>query len=128
MEKRNILFGLTAATLMLVMAQSGIAQDAAGAGSTALGTLQEAITGNIGLILGLGITVMGLWTWIVGQKTGAGLTMVVGGVLITLAPGLFNGARTMMGGVINQFSGGNATAVQGGGQVLNDSGSGARNH
>jgi hypothetical protein len=119
MEKRNLIFGLAAiALLALVVIDPTFAQDstsggqgAGEAGSTALGTLSNAITGNLGLLLGLGITILGLWTWIIGQKTGAGITMILGGVLLTLAPGLFNGARNMIGGVVDQFSGGNTATV-----------------
>ena len=121
MQKRNILFGLAAVAFLTVMAidptfaQNGGSVGGSGtagaAGNTALNTLEATVTGNLGLVLGLGITILGLWTWIVGQKTGAGITMIIGGVLLTLAPGLFNGVRGMIYGIVDQFSHGNATKV-----------------
>ena len=122
MDKRTLMLGVAAAALMtLVIIDPTFAQSAggssgsgaAGAGSAAKSTLENILTGNIGLLLGLGITVLGLWTWIIGQKTGAGIVMIIGGVLITLAPGLFNGVRSMASNVVDQFSdGGGITEVK----------------
>lgn len=112
---KSILFGLASAALMLVVADPAFASTAGGeasrAGGDAAQTLVSVITGNIGLMIGLGVTILGLWTWIIGQKTGAGLTMVVGGVLITMAPGLFKGARDMAVGVVGDFGGGDVYNV-----------------
>lgn len=109
MKQRTLLFSVAAVALMaLVIANPALAQgtgDVGDAGSAASQTLVSVITGNIGLLIGLGITVMGLWTWIIGQKTAAGLTMVVGGVLLTMAPGIFKGARDMAVGVVEGFGG-----------------------
>ncbi|PZP39337.1 MAG: hypothetical protein DI585_04470 [Pseudomonas fluorescens] len=109
---KSIFLGLAAAALMVAFADPAFAQAtgsaggaASGAGSAATATLIGVITGNIGLLIGLGVTLLGLWTWIIGQKTGAGLTMIVGGVLITMAPGLFNGVRSMATGVMENFGG-----------------------
>ena len=113
MNQRTLIFGMAAVALMaLVVVDPVVAQQAGTAGATAKSTLENAITGNLGLILGLGVTIAGLWTWIIGQKTAAGLTMIVGGVLLTLAPGMFNGARKMLGGVVDQFSGGQTDIVE----------------
>lgn len=121
MDKRNFTFGLAAVALMALMAaQPALAQNAGSAGATALSTLTDAVTGNLGLLLGLGITILGLWTWIIGQKTGAGIVMIIGGVLLTLAPGLFNGARKMVGGVVDQFSGGQTDTVDRNDSVTTD--------
>ncbi len=109
MNQRTLLFSAAAVAVMaLAVANPAFAQsggEAATAGAAAVDTLVGAITGNIGLLIGLAITVAGLWVWIIGQKTGAGLTMVIGGVLITMAPGLFKGVRDMAVGVVGQFSG-----------------------
>lgn len=110
---RDIAFTAAAVAFMaLAVANPSFAQEAAGAGQNALETLEAAITGNIGFFIGLGITLLGLWTWIIKQETGAGVVMIIGGVLITMTPGIFNGAKSFIGGVVNQFSGGNTTTVQ----------------
>lgn len=80
------------------------------AGADALDTLQGILTGNIGLTIGLAILVLGLITLITG-KASAGLVMIIGGALITLSPGIFNGVRTMVYGVVSQFANGNTTTV-----------------
>lgn len=118
MNQRTLLFSLAAVAVMgLCIANPAFAQATSGgtasqSGGVALSTLTGVVTGNIGLMLGLGITVLGLWTWIIGQKTGAGIVMILGGVLLTLAPGLFNGARNMAAGVVGQFGGNTSTVSQ----------------
>lgn len=110
MNQRTLLFSVAAiAFMVVVIANPALAQasgDASQAGKAAVDTLVDAITGNIGLLIGLAITVAGLWTWIIGQKTAAGLTMVIGGVLLTMAPGLFKGVRDVAVGVVGQFGDG----------------------
>lgn len=101
-----------AAVLVMVMAMHVPAMAATGVGNSGkdlLDTLQGAITGNIGLFIGLLIVILGLWTWIIKQETGAGITMIIGGVLITLAPGIFTGMRNMAGGVVRSFGGTDVT-------------------
>lgn len=113
MDKRTLMFGIAAVAIMtLVLVDPTFAQ-ATEAGGRAKTTLENVLTGNIGLLLGLGITVLGLWTWIIGQKTGPGIVMIIGGVLLTLAPGLFNGTRNMLGNVVQQFGGDTQTVTAG---------------
>jgi hypothetical protein len=112
---RQAFFAFAAVLVMLVaLMDPSIAQNqtAAAAGANLKGTLEGIITGNIGLFIGLAIVILGLWTWIIKQETGAGITMIIGGVLITLAPGVFNGVRDFMNQAISGFSGsGNVTSV-----------------
>jgi hypothetical protein len=114
---RQTIFTFAAALLMVVAVSGlGIAQgsgDADGAGTNLRATLESVITGQIGLFIGLAIVVLGLWTWIIKQETGAGITMILGGVLITLAPGMFNGVRQFMGGVVGAFGGNTQQIVAG---------------
>jgi type IV secretory pathway VirB2 component (pilin) len=101
---RQAFFAFAAVLVMLgFLAEPSLAQ-ASRSGSNALSTLQDIITGNIGLFIGLAIVILGLWTWIIKQETGAGITMILGGVIITLAPGIFNGMRSFIGGAIDQFA------------------------
>jgi len=96
MDKRTRLFSIAAiALLALIIANPAFATDGTEVGSEFFTSLQDMITGNIGFFLGLLITVLGIWTWVIKQQTGAGVTMIIGGVLITLAPGLFNSARNL---------------------------------
>ena len=113
--KLQTIFAVAAALLLTVVLAdasfAATATGAAGAGNTALSTLTGAITGNIGLLIGLGLAVGGLWTWIVGQNTAAGLTMIAGGILLTLSPGIFNGMSRIVAPVVNTFSGSNTDTV-----------------
>lgn len=82
----------------LIMGAAGVyAQDAApkAVGEAELKLLETIFTGNIGLILGLVIAIMGIITFTQGN-TGAGIMLIVVGVLITLLPGVFNGARLVV--------------------------------
>lgn len=112
---RQAFFAFAAVLVMLAflvdptIAQSG---QVGNAGANLKTTLETAITGNLGLFIGLAIVVLGLWTWIIKQETGAGITMIIGGVVITLAPGLFNGVRTFMGEAISGFGGNTQTVVR----------------
>lgn len=70
------------------------------AGGSVLTAIEGAVTGNIGLVIGLVLAILGLWTWIVKQETAAGIVMIIGGVLITVAPGIFDTARDIIGPII----------------------------
>lgn len=112
MVLRHTFFAMAAAFLMLVVFSNPALAQAADAGDNMLAALEQSLTGHIGFFIGLGITVLGLWTWIIKQETGAGITMIIGGVLITLVPGIFNGVHDVMEGVVDTFSGdGNVTTV-----------------
>lgn len=69
---------------------------AGGAGAGLLDSIEKAITGNIGLIIGLCLAVLGIWTWVVKQETAAGIMLIVGGILITITPGVFNSVRSFI--------------------------------
>ena len=102
MDKRNFIFSMAAIALMAVLvANPAFAQGGEEVGSSFFESLQGMIVGNIGLFIGLMITVLGIWTWVIKQQTGAGVTMIIGGVLITLAPGLFNSARNLVSGALD---------------------------
>jgi hypothetical protein len=109
---RQTIFTFAAALLMVVaVTHLGFAQTTAGqvgslgaeAGSNLAGTLKGILEGNIGFFIGLLVVVLGLWTWVIKQETGAGITMIIGGVLITLAPNLFSGVQQFMSEVVDDF-------------------------
>ncbi len=109
------MFSLAVCLLMVAaVSMTGFAQESTAssgqAGGNLLTTLQTVLTGNIGLFIGLFVVVLGLWTWVINQETGAGITMIIGGVLITLAPGIFNGVRDFSANIVGGF-GGNAFQV-----------------
>ncbi|MCP5405697.1 MAG: hypothetical protein H6922_05705 [Pseudomonadaceae bacterium] len=107
-------------TLLLVAGLAMVGGDAlatngttgsAGAGQTVLNQIIGAITGNIGLIIGLVLAILGIWTWVVKQETAAGIMLIIGGVLITVSPGVFNTLRSMVNPVVDAAAsgyGGNA--------------------
>jgi hypothetical protein len=112
--KQHIFFG-AAAVVMMVLEIHGLSMavdSGYSAGSNLVSTFTDTITGNIGLFIGLLLTLWGLWTWIVKQDTGAGVTMIAGGVALTLLPNIFNGMRGVVDGVVTQF--GSDTATSGG--------------
>lgn len=115
--RKHIFFALAAVVLMVLemhglgfaataISGSGAAgTDAASAGGNLVTVFESTIGGKIGLFIGLVLTLWGLWTWIVKQDTAAGLTMIAGGVAITLLPNIFNGMRGVVDGVVTQFGG-----------------------
>lgn len=121
---RNAVFALLFTAGLALVSMDAAAQVAgqnqsSNAGSSVLGALQGAITGNIGLILGLGLAILGIWTWVVKQETAAGIMLIIGGVLITISPGVFNSIRGMVDGIVATTSGGagNLTTTQRAGGV-----------
>lgn len=116
MNKRT-LFTVAAMLVMTMVASHSFAVGSVGGsgnggtiGESYFSTLQGAITGNFGFFLGLGITVLGIWTWVIKQQTGAGVTMIIGGVLITLSPNLFSNVQSFVGSVVDTSTGNEAQA------------------
>jgi type IV secretory pathway VirB2 component (pilin) len=101
---------------LMVLAAPAFAQSTGNAGdvgSEFFNSLQDMITGNVGFFLGLAITVLGIWTWVIKQQTGAGVIMIIGGVLITLSPSLFNSAQNFLNDTLETVNGGGNTLKPG---------------
>ncbi|RYE61196.1 MAG: hypothetical protein EOP20_00315 [Hyphomicrobiales bacterium] len=113
MEKRNLMLGLAAvAVLSLTIAAPSFASSSGSdVGSDFFDSLQGMITGNIGFFLGLLLAVWGIWVWVVQQKTGAGVMMIIGGVLITLTPSLFNSIQNLASETLGTV-GGSSNSLQ----------------
>lgn len=75
------------------------------AGGAEFKLLQDMVTGNIGYGIGLTLTIIGLFIIIRGNFAG-GVTMIVLGVLITLAPNVFLMVRTITCPVATALGGG----------------------
>jgi hypothetical protein len=82
------LFGLVAVTMTMVPDMA-----LAGAGADFYADLQTALTGNIGTIAGLLIAIFGLYIWLV-QQASWGIIMIIGGVLVTIFPQVFDSVST----------------------------------
>ena len=74
-------------------------------GTVELAALSSLVTGKFGLLIGLAATVLGIYTWVVKQSTMVGLTMIVGGILFTLAPGVVNGTRILFCPIVTSLGG-----------------------
>lgn len=73
-------------------AQESGQQQSGAVGAAELDLLVAIFTGNIGLLMGLAITIMGIFQFVKGDAGGAIYTIVLG-VLITMLPGIYNGLR-----------------------------------
>ncbi|RYG60785.1 MAG: hypothetical protein EON60_05900 [Alphaproteobacteria bacterium] len=115
MQKRNLMLGVAAvAAMSLALTAPAFAQTSGSElGSSFFESLTGAITGNIGFFLGLLLAVWGIWVWVVQQKTGAGVMMIIGGVLITLTPSLFTSIRNFAGNALSTVNGGSNTVTKG---------------
>jgi hypothetical protein len=101
------------AGLVMVGADAFAAVEPAGTGGTKFReTLEGLVTGNIGLLVGLALAVFGIYTWVVKQETTAGLLLIVGGVLITIAPGVFNSLGGLVSPIVSATGGTNKTTVE----------------
>ena len=57
-------------------------------GNTLFTDVQNLIRGNLGVVIGLALSLFGLWMWLVQQATW-GLIIVIGGAALTAFPGIF---------------------------------------
>lgn len=60
------------------------------AGQSLLTDIQNILTGQLGTVVGLGISLFGLWVWLA-QQSSWGLLIVIAGAAITAFPGLYKG-------------------------------------
>ncbi|PIZ30671.1 MAG: hypothetical protein COY40_04140 [Alphaproteobacteria bacterium CG_4_10_14_0_8_um_filter_53_9] len=88
--------------LMLAASPAAFA-DANTAGQKLLATLNNVLTGDLMLFVGLGVAVLGLWAWLIKQETMAGILMIIGGVVLTAAPAIFNGMSTVVTPVVDEL-------------------------
>lgn len=73
-------------------------------GAPELKLVELLLTGSIGFALGLLIAIYGVYTLSIGQSTGFGIALIILGVLITLTPGIYNGARAVVCPIIKTLS------------------------
>lgn len=94
------------AGVMLLAASVAHAQAATGSdvGAVELSLIERVLTGNIGLGIGLIVTILGIVTIIKGRM-GGGLFLIVMGVLITVMPGVYNGVREVSCAVASSLGG-----------------------
>lgn len=60
------------------------------AGQSLLQDITGLLTGSMGTVVGLGISLFGLWVWLA-QQSSWGLLIVIAGAAITAFPGLYKG-------------------------------------
>lgn len=88
--------------VLSVMAVPGLAHadaNAAGVANTLNQDISGLITGNLGAVIGLGVSLFGLWLWLM-QQNQWGLAILIFGAAITAFPGVFN---SIQGGFVNAF-------------------------
>lgn len=84
---------LTALFVLAATAVFALAPDVAhanGAGQSLLADITGLLTGSMGTVVGLGISLFGLWVWLA-QQSSWGLLIVIAGAAITAFPGLYKG-------------------------------------
>jgi hypothetical protein len=85
---------LFAFTLVIIgiLPDVAIAQTSSGGGAG--GSLKTDVvgilTGNLGTVVGLGVSLFGLWVWLA-QQSSWGLLIVIAGAAVTAFPGLYSG-------------------------------------
>lgn len=105
-------------------ALANVDSTAQGAGSSVITGINSVISGNIGLFIGVGLALFGLYTWLVAQNTGTGIIMIIGGVAVTAFPGLFEGMSQASTDILKVFAGSDGSGLVG---DRKDSVSGASN-
>ncbi len=96
--------GLLAVTFALLpdiaMAQVGGGGTTSNVGNNLFNDVQSLIRGNIGVLVGLLISLFGLWMWLV-QQSSFGLVIVIAGAAVTAFPGIYAGISQ---GINNAFT------------------------
>ena len=85
------------ATATLLMPEVAHAQS--GTGASLFNDVQDLVQGNLGVVIGLALSLFGLWMWLVQQATW-GLIIVVGGAALTAFPGIYGSLNQ---GIKNAF-------------------------
>lgn len=96
---------MRALLLALFLALPGyvVAQEA---GHLEFQALKGMLTGNVGLAIGLLLTVWGLWKAFIGGDTGAGLLIMVCGVVLTIFPNVFTAVSNAVSPLVSSVTGG----------------------
>ena len=89
---------LLAISLTSVLVGTDIAM--ADAGGSLLTDVQNVLTGSLGTVVGLGVSLFGLWVWLA-QQSAWGILTLIAGAAITAFPGLYKG---LADGFKNAFS------------------------
>jgi hypothetical protein len=99
----SIGFVAALAVLFTAMPEVALAQTSSVVGSNALNFLDQGlIRGNWGTIIGLVIALFGLYVWLIRQETW-GVVVIIGGVLVTFFPGVFDTLDEGLRAVVNEF-------------------------
>lgn len=88
MRTMGIMLGILAVALVLTPDVSW-AQGAPDVGKSFGDDVLALVRGNWGTLIGLGIALLGLYTWLVKQDTFVGILMMIAGIAITAFPGIF---------------------------------------
>ena len=97
------------AMLPEVASAQALAGGATDVGNTLYQNVQDLIRGNLGVVIGLVLSLFGLWMWLVQQATW-GLLIVIGGAALTAFPGIYG---SISSGITNAFSGTFSDPVRG---------------
>ncbi len=95
--KHQTILALLCGALLLPLAGFAATNscDPTGVGNAEICLVTMMLTGPLGLALGLAVVTLGIWQF-VQQNNGAAIMLVIAGVLITLAPGIYNGAHAVV--------------------------------
>ena len=87
--RKFVMFGLALLAFAVLAAVPDVmAQQSSNVGSTFLDDVTGIISGNLGTLLGLGISLFGLWMWLV-QQSSWGLIILIAGAALTAFPGIY---------------------------------------
>ena len=106
MTKHNIKFYSTLGLVAIAAAmlpEAAFAQ-ASSTGSELFNNIQDLIQGNLGVVIGLLLSLFGLWMWLVQQATW-GLIIVIGGAALTAFPGIYGSINEGIKGAFQDAQG-----------------------
>jgi hypothetical protein len=102
-QDNNYKISLMVLTALLTGAVFSVWAEPSAVGSLEVNLLETILTGNLGLILGLAVTILGIFRIAMG-KMGDGITLCIVGVLIVLTPGVYNGIRLIVDPIVKALT------------------------
>lgn len=100
--RKFVMFGLALlAFAVLAAVPDAMAQSSSNVGGSFLNDVTGIISGNLGTLLGLGISLFGLWMWLV-QQSSWGLIILIAGAALTAFPGIYTSLSDGFQGAFSQ--------------------------
>lgn len=81
---------MTLAAMVLLLSVMVVDSSFAATGQEIITAVTQFLSGTPGKLIALFLGLAGLWTWLVSQNTGLGISLIVAGLVMVFAPGILS--------------------------------------